>query len=171
MIIRGARQVGKTWLMKEFGRTYYASCEAFDIERIIASLEIEVGFKIDLLQVLDKNDFDMMKIFKTKYVDCLKYYYYVGGMPEVVSDFVKNRDFKRVRNIQNKLLFEYENDLSKHALGEIVTRIRMLWNSIPTQLAEIRTSIWKIKQKEGTYHGKVHHVTGRRNDQQPLYII
>ena len=228
MIIRGARQVGKTWLMKEFGRTHYSSCayismdenermenvfrEAFDIERIISALEIEVGFKIDpentliifdeiqeipralkslkyfqenapqyqilaagsllgialhegtsfpvgkvdfcdlypltyrefllacgeemLLQVLDRNDFDMMKIFKTKYVDYLKYYYYVGGMPEVVNDFVKNRDFKSVRNIQSKLLFAYENDLSKHAPGEIVTRIRMLWNSIPTQLAK-----------------------------------
>ncbi len=228
MIIRGARQVGKTWLMKEFGRTHYSACayismdenermenvfrEAFDIERIISALEIEVGFKIDpentliifdeiqeipralkslkyfqenapqyqilaagsllgialhegtsfpvgkvdfcdlypltyrefllacgeemLLQVLDRNDFDMMKIFKTKYVDYLKYYYYVGGMPEVVNDFVRNRDFKSVRNIQSKLLFAYENDLSKHAPGEIVTRIRMLWNSIPTQLAK-----------------------------------
>ncbi|MBR2402426.1 MAG: ATP-binding protein [Lachnospiraceae bacterium] len=228
MIIRGARQVGKTWLMKEFGRTHYSACayismdenermenvfrEAFDIERIISALEIEVGFKIDpentliifdeiqeipralkslkyfqenapqyqilaagsllgialhegtsfpvgkvdfcdlypltyrefllacweemLLQVLDRNDFDMMKIFKSKYVDYLKYYYYVGGMPEVVNDFVKNRDFKSVRNIQSKLLFAYGNDLSKHAPGEIVTRIRMLWNSIPTQLAK-----------------------------------
>jgi len=228
MIIRGARQVGKTWLMKEFGRTHYDACayismdenermenvfrEAFDIERIISALEIEVGFKIDpestliifdeiqeipralkslkyfqenapqyqilaagsllgialhegtsfpvgkvdfcdlypltyrefllacgekmLWEVLDRNDFEMIKIFKTKYVDYLKYYYYVGGMPEVVSDFVKNRDVKSVRNIQNKLLFAYENDLSKHAPREIVTRIRMLWNSIPTQLAK-----------------------------------
>lgn len=228
MIIRGARQVGKTWLMKEFGRTHYDACayismdenermenvfrEAFDIERIISALEIEVGFKIDpentliifdeiqeipralkslkyfqecapqyqilaagsllgialhegtsfpvgkvdfcdlypltyrefllacgekmLWEVLDRNDFEMIKIFKTKYVDYLKYYYYVGGMPEVVSDFIKNRDVKSVRNIQNKLLFAYENDLSKHAPGEIVTRIRMLWNSIPTQLAK-----------------------------------
>jgi predicted AAA+ superfamily ATPase len=89
-----------------------------------------------LWEVLDRNDFEMIKIFKTKYVDYLKYYYYVGGMPEVVSDFIKNRDVKSVRNIQNKLLFAYENDLSKHAPGEIVTRIRMLWNSIPTQLAK-----------------------------------
>lgn len=43
---------------------------------------------------------------------------------------------KNVRAIQNKLLYAYENDLSKHAPGEIVTKIRMLWNSIPTQLAK-----------------------------------
>ena len=62
MLIRGARQVGKTWLMKEFGRTCYESCvyismdeneimenvfrDAFDIKRIISLLEIYVGFKI-----------------------------------------------------------------------------------------------------------------------------
>ena len=63
LILRGARQVGKTWIMKEFGKQYYRSCayismdenermkevfrEAFDIDRIIEMLEIEVGFKID----------------------------------------------------------------------------------------------------------------------------
>ena len=51
-------------------------------------------------------------------------------------EFITNRDLKRVRKIQNRLLFAYENDLSKHAPKEIVTRIRMLWNSIPMQLAK-----------------------------------
>lgn len=51
-------------------------------------------------------------------------------------EFITNRDLKRVRKIQNRLLFAYENDLSKHAPKEIVTRIRMLWNSIPIQLAK-----------------------------------
>lgn len=228
LVLRGARQVGKTWIMKEFGKQYYEKCayismdenermkevfrEAFDIDRIIEMLEIEVGFKIEpektliifdevqeipralkslkyfqenapqfhiiaagsllgialhegtsfpvgkvdfcnlypltfrefllafgeekLIEVLDRNDADIMQAFKTKYTDYLKYYYYVGGMPEAVSDFITNRDLKRVREIQNRLLYAYENDLSKHAPKEIVTRIRMLWNSIPTQLAK-----------------------------------
>lgn len=228
LILRGARQVGKTWLMKEFGRTCYRNCayisldenermeevfrEAFDIERIVRSLEIEVGFKIDpeqtliifdeiqeipralkalkyfqetapqyqiiaagsllgialhegtsfpvgkvefcdlypmtfsefllacgeesLCEVLTQNDFEMMKIFKNKYIDHLKYYFYIGGMPGVVLDFITKKDFKSVRTIQNELLAAYENDLSKHAPREIVTRIRMLWNSIPAQLAK-----------------------------------
>lgn len=228
LVLRGARQVGKTWIMKEFGKLYYEKCayismdenermkevfrEAFDIDRIIEMLEIEVGFKIDpektliifdevqeipralkslkyfqetapqyhiiaagsllgialhegtsfpvgkvdfcdlypltfrefllacgeekLLEILDRNDADMMQVFKTKYADYLKYYYYVGGMPEAVLEFVTNRDVKTVREVQNRLLYAYENDLSKHAPKEIVTRIRMLWNSIPTQLAK-----------------------------------
>lgn len=89
-----------------------------------------------LLEILDRNDADMMQVFKTKYADYLKYYYYVGGMPEAVLEFVTNRDVKTVREVQNRLLYAYENDLSKHAPKEIVTRIRMLWNSIPTQLAK-----------------------------------
>lgn len=89
-----------------------------------------------LLNVLHNNDFDAMRVFKTKFTDYLKYYYYVGGIPEAVLDFTTNKDLKSVRAIQNKLLLAYENDLSKHAPSEIVTRIRMLWNSIPTQLAK-----------------------------------
>ena len=63
LIIRGARQVGKTWLMKEFGEKYYQKCayinfddnsrmnklfeEDFDIDRIIQGLKIESGVKIE----------------------------------------------------------------------------------------------------------------------------
>ncbi len=227
VIIRGARQVGKTWLMKEFGRTCYEKCayismdenevmqdvfrDAFDIERIISALEIAVGFKITpedtliifdevqeipralkslkyfcenapeyhvaaagsllgvalhegtsfpvgkvefldlypldyqeflcacgeepLTELLKSGDTRMITVFKNKYIDYLKMYYYVGGMPEVVVTYINSKDLKKVRVVQNRLLSAYENDFSKHAPAEIVTRIRMLWNSIPTQLA------------------------------------
>lgn len=228
MIIRGARQVGKTWLMKEFGRTCYEKCvyismdeneimedvfrDAFDIKRIITALEIEAGFQIEpentliifdevqeipralkslkyfcenapqyhvmaagsllgvalhegtsfpvgkvefcdlypmdyqefllacgedgLAELLESGDYKLITSFKNKYIDLLKFYYYVGGMPEVVSTYVQTNDLKKVRRIQNRLLGAYENDFSKHAPAEIVTRIKMLWNSIPTQLAK-----------------------------------
>ena len=63
LIIRGARQVGKTWLMKEFGKLYYEKCayinfdnnsrmdilfnEEFDLNRIIQGLKIESGINIE----------------------------------------------------------------------------------------------------------------------------
>ena len=63
MIIRGARQVGKTWLMKEFGKEFYEKCayinfddnsrmnklfeEDFDLDRIIQGLKIESGVNIE----------------------------------------------------------------------------------------------------------------------------
>ena len=228
LIIEGARQVGKTWIMKEFGKKSYNKtvyinfdsnvqmAELFSIdlnvERIIMGLELYAGHKInpadtliifeevqevpkalsslkyfyenapeyhivcagsllgialhegtsfpvgkvDFLKLyplsfkeflmaiglerfaglLDKKDYDMIKSFKQTYIDALKQYYYVGGMPEVVSSFADEKDFVEARKIQKRILTAYEQDFSKHAPKEIVPKIRMLWNSIPSQLAK-----------------------------------
>ena len=228
LIIEGARQVGKTWLMKEFGRQAYAETvyinfdsnsrmsELFsadlDIERIMLGLELYAGKKINpdntllifdevqevpralsslkyfcenapqyhimcagsllgialrggtsfpvgkvdflklyplsfkeflmamgkerFAELLDKQDFQMVSSFKQTYIDALKHYYFVGGMPEAVQSFADNKDFNEVRDIQKRILAAYEQDFSKHAPHEIVPKIRMLWNSIPSQLAK-----------------------------------
>jgi hypothetical protein len=228
LIIRGARQVGKTWLMKEFARTEYKhsvylnfeSSEQvkslftgdFDIDRILRGLEISAGEKIEagktllifdeiqeapaaltalkyfqenapgyhiicagsllgvamnrhtsfpvgkvefldlyplsfpefvqavgeegILAVFKNNDWQLIKTFKSRLIELLKQYYCVGGMPEAVSAYSENRDFTEVRNIQKRILTAYEQDFSKHAPNQIVPRIRMLWNSIPAQLAK-----------------------------------
>lgn len=228
LIIEGARQVGKTWLMKEFGRQAYADtvyinfdsnsrmAELFasdlDTERLIMGLELYIGRKIDpensllifdevqevpraltslkyfyenapeyhivcagsllgialhqgtsfpvgkvdflklyplsfkeflmatgkerFAELLNKRDFPMITSFKQLYIDALKQYYFIGGMPEAVQSFVENKDFNEVREIQKRILAAYEQDFSKHAPVEIVPRLRMLWNSIPSQLAK-----------------------------------
>lgn len=228
LIIRGARQVGKTWLMKEFGENFYEHTvyvnfdgnermsELFsadmDIHRIILGLELEAGFKINpehtlitfdevqevpnalkslkyfnenapeysivaagsllgvalhhgtsfpvgkvefldlyplnftefllatgkeqFVELLQKGNFAMITSFKTKYIDALKHYYFVGGMPEVVLHFSMDNDFNNVREIQKRILDAYEQDFSKHAPNEVVPRIRLIWNSIPVQLAK-----------------------------------
>ena len=86
-------------------------------------------------KLVSKHDFEMMKAFKNVLIDTLKQYYYVGGMPEAVLHFSENQDFNEVRKIQQRILDAYEQDFSKHAPNEVVPRIRMLWNSIPSQLA------------------------------------
>ena len=228
LIIRGARQVGKTWLMKEFGATAYTHTiyinfdnnermkllfgGSFSVERIVTGLELYAGQKIDAdstllifdevqevpqalaalkyfnedapqyqiicagsllgvalhpgtsfpvgkvefldlyplsffefmmamgkekyVDLLQKGDFEMASTFRQDYIDMLKHYYYVGGMPEVVQAFADNRDFNEAREIQQRILAAYEQDFSKHAPNEVVPRIRMLWNSIPAQLAK-----------------------------------
>lgn len=228
LIIEGARQVGKTWLMKEFGRQEYKDtiyinfdsnsrmAELFasdlDTERLIMGLEIYAGRKINpdsallifdevqevpralaslkyfyenapeyhivcagsllgialhqgtsfpvgkvdflklyplsfkeflmandkerFAELLDRQDFQMITSFKQIYIDALKQYYFVGGMPEAVQSFSENKDFNEVREIQKRILLAYEQDFSKHAPNEIVPRLRMLWNSIPAQLAK-----------------------------------
>ena len=87
-------------------------------------------------ELLDKQDFQMITGFKQTYIDALKHYYYVGGMPEAVQIFAENKDFNEVRTVQKRILAAYEQDFSKHAPNEIVPRLRMLWNSIPSQLAK-----------------------------------
>jgi len=88
------------------------------------------------IQLLQNEDFEMANSFKQTYIDMLKYYYYIGGMPEVVMQYITNKDFNEVREIQLRILAAYEQDFSKHAPNEIVPRIRMLWNSIPSQLTK-----------------------------------
>ncbi|MDP4268717.1 MAG: ATP-binding protein [Bacteroidota bacterium] len=228
LIVRGARQVGKTWLLQELGRTSFTQMvyvnfeetpslqnifiKDFDIQRIITILQIHsqttisagdtlivfdeiqsaergitslkyfcenapqyhviaagsllgmglhssISFpvgKVDfmdlrplsfgeflfamgesaLVDALRKKEWNIISIFTEKLKEYLRYYFYVGGMPEVVDAFVKTRDWQLVRRIQNRILSSYEGDFSKHAPGEIVPRIRMVWQSIPAQLAK-----------------------------------
>jgi len=228
LIIRGARQVGKTWLMKEFGEKTYKDCVyiSFDnnqqmqdlfstdlnVERIITGLELYAGHKINpsetllifdeiqevpkaltslkyfnenapqyhivcagsllgvalhhgtsfpvgkvefmdlyplsyqefiqamgkeqFSRLLDEGNYSMAATFRQEYIDLLKQYYYVGGMPEVVAYFSVNKDFNEVKEIQTRILDAYEQDFSKHAPHDAVPRIRMLWNSIPSQLTK-----------------------------------
>lgn len=242
LIIRGARQVGKTWLMKYFGSTTYkqtvyvnfdnnqALKSLFEsdlkIDRIITGLELYAGQKIShndtliifdeiqeapkalaslkyfneeapqyqilcagsllgvalhqgtsfpvgkvefldlyplsfsefaramgkeaFVNLLDNKDFELANTFKQDYVELLKYYFYVGGMPEVVSNFSKNKDFNEARDIQTRILTAYEQDFSKHAPFETVPRIRMLWNSIPSQLTKENKKFLYGLIKEGS---------------------
>ena len=227
MLIRGTRQVGKTWLMKEFGKNEYAQTayvnfesskllktlftDNFDIQRIITALQIETGVQINaentliildeiqdaegaitslkyfcenapqyhiiaagsllgvalhkhtsfpigkvefldlfplsyaefllalnqqpLLNLLNDKDWILIKSFKDKYIQLLRQYYFIGGMPEAVLSYSTQNNYSDVRAIQNRILIAYEHDFSKHAPNEIVPRIRMLWNSISSQLA------------------------------------
>ena len=89
-----------------------------------------------LLDLLLSRDWTLIKSFREKFIQQLRQYYYIGGMPEVVLSFSDRNDFREVRAIQKRILSAYEQDFSKHAPNEIVPRIRMLWNSIPAQLAK-----------------------------------
>ncbi len=83
-----------------------------------------------------KGDYELGNTFKQEYIDLLKYYYFVGGMPEVVVNFVNDQDFNEAREIQKRILTANEQDFSKHAPNEVIPRIRMLWNNIPSQLTK-----------------------------------
>ncbi len=89
-----------------------------------------------MAELLEKNDLENLHFFKQKLINYLRYYLFVGGMPEAVSDFAENRDWKSVRYIQDQIIASYRNDFSKHAPKEILPRINMVWDSIPSQLSK-----------------------------------
>lgn len=227
LLIMGARQVGKTWLMQEFGRKYYSDVayisfdsnenmrlvfeSGFDVKRILLMLQAETaksihpektliifdevqecpraltalkyfcenareyhiiaagsllglqvnsgsGFpvgKVDMInlypmtfsefleaegqqnlaQLAESIDLSMVNAFAARFADLLKQYYFVGGMPEAVSTFVRTHDFSAVRKVHQALLAGYRKDFSKHAPKELSPRLSQIWNSIPQQLA------------------------------------
>ncbi len=241
LVLMGARQVGKTWLMREFGRLFYKNVayvsfynnsamknlfeSDYDINRLISYLSIEVGFaiekentliildeiqnapkafeslkyfceeagdyhimaagsllgvalhqgvsypvgKVDLLNLyplsfreylcavsekalsdaLLSKDFSLIDGFAEKYIYHLKNYYYVGGMPEVVKNFVLHGDYNEVRQIQKNILVQYKGDFGKHAGANELPRINMVWDSIPMQLARENRKFFFGKMKKG----------------------
>ena len=101
----------------------------------------------NLAKLLQTKDWNMIQLFAPKFQELLKYYYYVGGMPEAVLSFSQNRDWLEVREIQNEILKSYHRDISKHAPSGVVPRISDLWNSIPAQLSKENRKLCK------TYYG------------------
>lgn len=227
LIIEGARQVGKTWLLKEFGEKefenyVYINCDNnfqledvfmdYDVQRIIRNLsaisnkKIEPGKtliifdeiqespkaltslkyfceqasdyhvavagsllglmdhhgsgfpvgKVDtlnlyplsftefllalkktiLVEQIKEHKWTELNALSSQLIEFLRQYYYVGGMPAVVLNYIENSDIQKVRAIQKQILQDYEKDISKHAPKKDIPKISMVWNSIPSQLAK-----------------------------------
>lgn len=63
-------------------------------------------------------------------------YVIVGGMPEVVNEFIKTKDIGRVIKKQKEILNAYDKDIAKYATSGVRERVRECYNSIPDQLAK-----------------------------------
>jgi predicted AAA+ superfamily ATPase len=69
-------------------------------------------------------------------IDLVRRYYLVGGMPEAVKTYAETRDFSEVRKVQKRILRDYDEDFAKHAKPRLLAKIRLVWESIPAQLAK-----------------------------------
>ena len=240
LILNGARQVGKTYILNVFGQTFYENVayvnldkdkqaaslweQDFDVRRILLSLSALLNTKIlpqKTLIILDEiqdcpqalsslkyfcedaseyhvvvagsllglslhdgisfpvgkvnmlrmfpmtfreflmangeermadlltgGDTQLIEALEMKFKYLLRQYYYTGGMPAVVKEFVHSQDMQKVREIQKQILFDYRRDFSKHAPANQVPRINMVWDSIPSQLAkENRKFIYGMMKK------------------------
>jgi predicted AAA+ superfamily ATPase len=102
-----------------------------------------------LARILEEKLWDMLPVFTSKFTEYLRYYFYIGGMPQVVDFFAKNRDWKQARLIQNRILLAYENDFSKNVPSGIVPRLNMVWQNIPAQLSKENKKFVYGVMKEG----------------------
>jgi len=104
----------------------------------------------DLAKYVNKAENNKNQVFREKYIRYLKLYYYVGGMPEAVSCYVDDKDINEVRNIQKKIVSLYEKDFSKHIDNKSeLERTRMVWDSIPLQLAKENKKFFFGQIKKG----------------------
>lgn len=92
--------------------------------------------KEKMLEFLVENDWPMINAISSEYIDLLRQYYYVGGMPAAVKAYVEDKGLNAVRTQQKHILNDYDRDFSKHAPARVVPRIRMVWQSIVSQLAK-----------------------------------
>lgn len=88
-----------------------------------------------LADALAHTDWEMLQIMDSRLQELLRQYYFVGGMPEAVLHYTTKGDVNKVRSIQLEILKSYDNDFAKHA-GSETERIRLVWQSIPAQLAK-----------------------------------
>ncbi len=239
LIIQGARQVGKTWVMKEFGKSEYNNVVYINFEKdksiqyifsidldpkkIIENLCIKLHNNIDnntliifdeiqecsnaltslkyfceetdyqiicagsflgialhnntsfpvgkveflnlyplsfaeflmaneengLVKVLENQDFNQIKIFKNELDQYLKLYFYIGGMPEVVQEYINNKNLKNIRKTQKAIINSYINDFSKHTEKNVFPKMLDLWQSIPSQLSKENKKFIYKNIKEG----------------------
>lgn len=227
LILDGARQVGKTWILKEFGRnefknTVYINCDSasevkklfydYDAERLLRafsavsstpiiegetliildeiqevpraitslkyfaedkpgyhivaagsllgiSLHEGTGFpvgkvermnmypmtfsefltakgKTQLLHLLKSGGWNEVSSLSSLFVDNLRQYYYVGGMPEAVQSYIDENDLMKVREIQKRIIADYEDDFARHISPALLQKVRMVWASVPSQLVK-----------------------------------
>lgn len=100
-------------------------------------------------QLINDGEWDLLRSLDVKLQNLLRQYYYVGGMPEVVQTYILENDIKKVRSQQKEILKNYNNDFSKHAKHE-TQRVRMVWKSLPSQLArENKKFIYGAVKKGG----------------------
>ena len=66
----------------------------------------------------------------------LKNYYIVGGMPEAVQAFIDSHDYKEADAVLDRILKDYADDFGKHASYDTATRIKLIWDAIPSQIAK-----------------------------------
>ena len=91
----------------------------------------------ELCKIIEQEKVDGLKEdIRPVILEYLKYFYIIGGMPEVVQSFVKNRSMNQIDIIGHRNLQEMRDYVIKHAPKQLVKKILQVWDSVPAQLTK-----------------------------------
>ena len=113
------------------GKVSFLDVPPMTFEEFLIALGEEA--KCDALR---RRDWTILGAFHDSFCELLKKYYFIGGMPEAILAYREEGDFMSVRRAQKEILKSYDKDFAKHSEGAMLEKIRLLWNSIPAQLAK-----------------------------------
>ena len=106
--------------------------------------------KDSIINLMDEHRWEELSSLSKMLIELLRQYYYVGGMPEVVKNYVADQDILQVRKTQKQILADYRRDFSKHVPSSLLPKVNMVWDSIPSQLAkENKKFIYGLLKKGG----------------------
>lgn len=88
-----------------------------------------------MFEALKKSDLSLADSFAERYIESLRRYLFIGGMPDAMQTYLDTHDLGEVRKVHDRLLFDYEHDFSKYAEPMLAEKIRLVWVSVPGQLA------------------------------------
>lgn len=116
--------VGKVNFLHLYPLTFFEFIAALRHERTRTFLEEYQGFE------------PIPNPIHEKLIGLLKLYFFIGGMPEAVAEYVKTEKVNTVREIHMEILAAYEKDFAKHAPSHEIMKITTVWGQIHRQLAK-----------------------------------
>lgn len=116
------------------GKVQFLNMYPMDFEEYL--LACNENYLVEQIKESFNKDLPLDNLFHERAIEYYKEYLYVGGMPEVVENYIKNKNVEMVRIAQMSVLEAYQNDMSKYNKQSEIPKTKIVYKNISTQLAK-----------------------------------
>lgn len=116
------------------GKVQFMNMYPMDYEEFLTATDYQ--YLVDEIKLCYQNDKPMDKLFHEQALKMYKEYLYVGGMPAVVEEYVKNKNYELVKIKQQAILDSYFDDMGKYNRSSEIPKTKLVYKNISTQLAK-----------------------------------
>ena len=117
------------------GRVEYLHLGPMEFEDFMGAMgHPELASHLQEFSLSDLDEHAIPRPLHDKYLDLLRQYCVVGGLPEAVSAYVQTRDFARVSRVQQSVVATYRDDFNKYSHGSLQGRIQMVFDRLPAMV-------------------------------------